>query len=98
MTGRVAGILLLAAAAASCGKKGDPLPPLPTRPARVHDLAVEQQGELAEISFAFPSQRTDGAPLRDLAEIDVYRMENPSPAFTAEATAAGARSDRAPIS
>jgi hypothetical protein len=97
-TRRAAGILLLAAAAASCGKKGDPLPPLPTRPARVRDVAVEQQGELAEISFTFPSQRVDGAPLRDLAEIDVYRIENPSPAFTAEAVSGGARSDRAPIS
>jgi len=95
---RAAGILLIAVAAGGCGKKGDPLPPLPTRPARTHDLAAEQQGESVEISFTFPSQRVDGAPLRDLVEIDVYRMENPSPAFTSPAVAAGARSDRAPIS
>lgn len=93
-----AGALLLAVAAAGCGKKGDPLPPLSTRPARTRDLAVEQQGEAAEISFPFPSLRVDGAPLRDLSEIDVYRMENPSSTLTSEAVAAGARSDRAPIS
>jgi len=92
------GALLLAVAAAGCGKKGDPLPPLPTRPARTRDLAVEQQGESAELSFTFPSARVDGAQLRDLVEIDVYRMESPSPSLTSEKTAAGARSDRAPIS
>ncbi len=95
---RRAGVLLFALAAAACGKKGDPLPPLPTRPARTRDLAVEQQGESAELSFAFPSTRVDGAPLRDLVEIDVYRMESPSPALTAETVTTGARSDRAPIS
>ncbi len=91
-------MLLLAAAAAACGKKGDPMPPLPTRPARTRDLAVEQQGESAEISFPFPSMRADGAPLRDLAEIDVYRMESPSPALTTEIAAPGGRADHAPIS
>jgi len=95
---RRAGVLLLAVAAAGCGKKGDPLPPLPTRPARTRDLAVEQQGESAELSFTFPSTRVDGAPLRDLVEIDVYRMESPSPALTSETISTGARSDRAPIS
>ncbi|HET7451418.1 MAG TPA: hypothetical protein VFL12_01635 [Thermoanaerobaculia bacterium] len=90
--------LLLALAAAGCGKKGDPLPPLSTRPARTRDLAAEQQGESAEISFPFPSLRVDGAPLRDLAEIDVYRIENPTPSLTKETVATGARSDRAPIS
>ena len=98
MRRRSAGILLLAVAAAGCGKKGDPLPPLSTRPARTRDLSVEQQGESAELSFTFPSQTVGGAPLRDLVEIDVYRMENPSPTLTAEAVATGARSDRAPIS
>jgi fibronectin type 3 domain-containing protein len=95
---RRAGALLLAIAAAGCGKKGDPLPPLPTRPARTRDLAVEQQGESAELSFSFPSERVDGAPLRDLVEIDVYRMENPLSSITSEKVTAGARSDRAPIS
>ncbi|HET9793462.1 MAG TPA: hypothetical protein VFS34_03285 [Thermoanaerobaculia bacterium] len=97
MNRRAAGALLLAVAAAGCGKKGDPLPPLPTRPARTRDLAVEQQGEAAELSFTFPSLRVDGAPLRDLVEIDVYRMESPSPALTSETLATGGRSDRAPI-
>jgi fibronectin type 3 domain-containing protein len=95
---RRAGVLLLAVAAAGCGKKGDPLPPLPTRPARTRDLAIEQQGESAELSFTFPSTRVDGAPLRDLVEIDVYRMESPSPALTSETLATGGPSDHAPIS
>ena len=87
--------LLLASA---CGKKGDPRPPLSSRPARTTDLSVAQTAQTAEVSFTYPSQRVDGAPLRDLDRIDVYRMENPSPALIQSKVAAGARSDRAPVS
>lgn len=90
----VAGLLL----AAACGKKGDPLPPLSTRPARTTDLAVAQAAQTAEVSFTYPSQRVDGEAMRDLDRIDVYRMENPSPALVESKAAAGARSDHAPVS
>jgi hypothetical protein len=96
---RVAAVAILGAGilAVGCGKKGDPLPPLSSRPARTTDLAVQQRGEAAEISFTFPSQRIDGEPLRDLDRIEIYRLENPSPALTKAGATAG-RSDRAPIS
>jgi fibronectin type 3 domain-containing protein/predicted small lipoprotein YifL len=94
--------LLLAAAVlplAACGKKGDPLPPLPRIPARTTELRVEQRNDVAEISFPFPSLRADGEPLRDLARIEIYRIVDPSPALTgsAPAPAAAGSSDRAPI-
>lgn len=98
---RVAAAIALLAAAA-CGKKGDPLPPLPKSPARTTDLAVEQQGAFAVITFTFPSQRADGEPLRDLEEIDVYRLENAPPSLTSAKAApapagGGPQADRAPI-
>lgn len=94
LAGLLAGLLI----ASACGKKGDPLPPLSTRPARTTDLAVEQTGETAELTFSYPSQRVDGTPLRDIDRIEVYRMENPAAGLTAAPKAGGARSDRAPIS
>jgi hypothetical protein len=95
---RAAALLAGLVIASACGKKGDPLPPLSTRPARTTDLAAEQASETAEVSFTFPSQRVDGEPLRDVDRIEIYRMENPSPGLTAPARGTGARSDRAPIS
>ena len=89
-------------AAASCGKKGDPVPPLPKVPARTTDLAVEQQSSQSVVSFTFPSLRADGEALRDLAEIDIYRMDNPPPSLAAAVgapapSAPGPSADRAPI-
>lgn len=85
-------IFLLGAAAAAirCGKKGDPLPPLSTRPARTTDLAVSQTGRSAEVSFSFPALRADGAALRDIDRIEIYRLENASPSLTAPPKAAAA--------
>jgi len=92
-----AAVLLAALLAGACGKKGDPLPPLSSRPARTTDLAVAQQEETAEVTFTFPSLRADGEPLRDLERIEIYRVENPSAAWAAAPSSGGARSDRAPI-
>jgi len=95
-------ILLLPLAAAACGKKSEPLPPVPPLPARTTDLKVEQQGETAELSFSFPSQRMDGALLTDLDAVEIYRIAGPGASLTAPPAAAGAKSgssaDRAPIS
>jgi hypothetical protein len=74
-------ILLLALA---CGKKGDPQAPLPRGPNAVADLAVEQEGDDAVLTFTFPDRLLTGAPLTDLAAIEIYRVVNPSPALTAK--------------
>ena len=76
-------LLLFAAGLAACGKKGDPQPPLPRGPNAVSDLSVEQEGDEAVLTFAFPDRLLTGAPLTDLASIEIYRVVKPSPALVA---------------
>ena len=65
--------MLVAAAALTCGKKGDPMPPLPRGPAAVSDLGVEQEGAEAVLTFSYPDRLMNGEPLRDVAAIEIYR-------------------------
>ena len=85
--GRQSTTRVLAAAALlgalACGKKGDPQPPLPRGPNAVADLAIEQEGGDAVLSFSFPDRLLTGGPLTDLEAIEVYRVIKPSPALTA---------------
>jgi hypothetical protein len=100
--GRLAALLLalVSAGLLSCGKKGDPQPPLPRGPNAVSDLAVEQEGGDAVLTFSFPDRLLTGSPLRDLETIEIYRLVNPSSALTSPrpsgAPAAGGSKDRAP--
>src|SRR4029453_3332948 len=75
--------VLLVPLAASCGKKGDPMPPLPRAPNAISDLAVEQEGADATLTFSYPDRLMNGEPLRDVASIEVYRAADPSPAIAA---------------
>ncbi len=79
---KLARVLLLPLAAAACGKKSEPLPPVPPLPARTSTLKVEQQGELAEVSFTLPSLKMDGTPLTDLATVEIYRLVAPGASLT----------------
>ncbi|HYX20842.1 MAG TPA: hypothetical protein VFA98_08360 [Thermoanaerobaculia bacterium] len=65
--------------ALACGKKGDPEPPLPRGPNAIKNLTVEQEGDDAVLTFAFPDRLQNGAPLTDLFEIDVLRVVSPAP-------------------
>lgn len=67
----------------ACGKKGDPQAPLPRGPNAVSDLAVEQEGDDAVLTFRFPDRLLTGAPLTDLASIEIYRVVRPPPGLTA---------------
>ena len=89
---RFCSVLAVIAVALSCGKKGDPEPPLPRGPNAIKNLTVEQEGDDAVLTFAFPDRLMNGAPLTDLLEIDVYRLSNPPPAITSPrpASAGGA--------
>ena len=80
---RLLASLAIGLMALSCGKKGDPQPPLPRGPNAVKDLAVEQEGDDAVLSFAFPDRLQTGAPLTDLEWVEVYRIVNPPPAIAA---------------
>jgi len=72
---------LLFPLAAACGKKGDPQPPLPRGPAAIRDLAVEQEGSDAVLTFTYPDRLMNGDPLRDVASFEIYRVVDPSPAL-----------------
>lgn len=88
----------LAAASAACGKKGDPAPPLPRGPRAVSDLVVEQEGGEAVLTFSYPDRLLTGAPLTDLAAIEIYRVVGASPSLGAPRPSAptGPRTDEAP--
>ena len=79
---RLLASLAIGLTALSCGKKGDPQPPLPRGPNAVKDLAVEQEGDDAVLTFSFPDRLQTGAPLTDLASIEVYRVVNAPPGMT----------------
>lgn len=79
----VALALLAVLGAAGCGKKGDPEPPLPKGPNAVSNLSVEQEGDDAVLTFAFPDRLMNGAPLTDLSAIEVYRVTNAPSSLTA---------------
>ena len=83
----------------ACGKKGDPTPPLPQGPRAVSDLSVEQEGGEAVLTFSYPDRLLTGAPLTDLASIEVHRVVGASPALTAPrgGGAPGGRTDEAPV-
>jgi hypothetical protein len=85
--------------AAGCGRKNDPSPPLPRGPRAVSDLAVEQEGADAVLTFSYPDRLVTGEPLTDLAAIEVYRVVGASPSLAAprpRAARGAAAGDRAP--
>jgi hypothetical protein len=57
------------------------MPPLPRGANAVSDLAVEQEGAEAVLTFTYPDRLMNGEPLRDVASIEIYRVPDPSPAI-----------------
>jgi hypothetical protein len=67
---------LLAAvlAAAGCGKRGDPLPPLSRTPQGVTELRLAQRGQTLELSFVAPRMSAGGVRLGVL-EVELLRAD-----------------------
>ena len=63
-----------------CGKKGEPSPPLPRGPHAIKDLAAEQEGGDAVLTFSYPDRLLNGLPLTDLDSIEIYRLPGATPA------------------
>jgi len=80
---RIAALALLipaAVAAASCGKKGPPLPPLRSNPEAVERVGSRQVGDMIILSFPRPKARTDGTPLGPDTEIELLMVaREPAP-------------------
>jgi len=58
----------------ACGVQRPPQPPRIEQPESVTDLAVSQIGRTLELSFALPSQATDGERLTKPLEVRIFRL------------------------
>lgn len=65
---------LLASAAAACGKKGNPLPPLRPVPARIVDLTASRTAGQVELRFTVPAVNLDGSEPVVIDRVDIYGM------------------------
>jgi hypothetical protein len=72
-------LALLLLAAAGCGKKGPPLPPLRHNPAAAQDLSVYQQGGEWVLQAGYPKTTVAGMTLPGLEAVEVWSMERPAP-------------------
>ncbi|HUE90123.1 MAG TPA: hypothetical protein VMO26_28915 [Vicinamibacterales bacterium] len=59
---------------ASCGKKGNPLPPLLRVPAAPGDFAVTRLDDRVHVRFVVPAVNVDGAGPADVASVEVYAL------------------------
>ncbi len=70
-------LLPVLAGAVSCGRKGNPLPPVVRVADRTRDLAVVQENGQAVLTWSYPSMTRDGGPLPDLEAVEVWRAVLP---------------------
>jgi hypothetical protein len=75
---RSAALWLLLAALPSCGKRGEPQPPLARTPQGVTGLALAQRGDRLEVRFVAPRTTTSGLGLPVL-EVELLRAEKEGP-------------------
>ena len=61
----------------SCGRKGDPQPPVVRVADRTRDLTVVQENGVAVLRWSYPSMTRDGGPLPDLESVEIWRAVLP---------------------
>ena len=71
----ILGLVLVVAAAAGCGKKGDPRAPELAMPETIRDLKARAEGRGIALTWSRPMQYIDGKELRDLAGFVIFRKE-----------------------
>lgn len=72
---RLLPILIVVAAALSCGKKGPPLPPYGDETFRIDDLEARQKGETVELKWSFPEVPSDISKKYSIVAVEIYRRE-----------------------
>lgn len=70
-----AAVAVVLAAAAGCGRKGAPLPPILEVPETTTDLSAYQDGNEIVLNWAYPELTRGGTELTDLARVEVWRLE-----------------------
>jgi len=70
-----AGALLLILAAAGCGRKGPPLPPLRPVPGPIADLAASRDDDRITLTFTVPKANRDGTSPSAVQAIEIYVLE-----------------------
>ncbi len=77
-------LLLFGASALGCGHKAPPIPPPLENPARTADLAVQQRGLAAILSFTYPQTTVSGGVLQGLERVEIWRTKKAMAAFFGE--------------
>ncbi|HVX30105.1 MAG TPA: fibronectin type III domain-containing protein [Nitrolancea sp.] len=72
-----AALALLVLTAISCGKRGDPKPPVPMIPQTTSDLVVTQRGSRIVLAWSYPALTTAGKKLGSIRRVVVYRYVEP---------------------
>lgn len=70
----VAALLISAAGAPGCGKKGPPLAPLRLVPSPVSEVAARRTAEAVELSFTLPTQNQNGPGPVELDRVEIYAV------------------------
>lgn len=84
-------LALIALAALGCGKKGPPMIPerrLPQAPSGLHAVI---EGSSVVVGWTDPTKRVDGARLRDLSTLKLFRREEPGSGEPKPAMLSGGR-------
>jgi hypothetical protein len=88
----VAGLLVAGGlAAAACGKKGPPLPPLVLLPTPPGEFAAVRRDARVDLSFRIPKANTDRSTPADLSRVDVYAWTVPASVSAEEVVRRGTR-------
>lgn len=74
---RASVVLLAAALASACGKKGPPLPPLIRIPVAPAELTAVRRGDTVDVQFTVPAVNTDGTRPANVERVDVYAFTGP---------------------
>jgi hypothetical protein len=90
-------VLALVLCAASCGKKGPPLPPLVRLPVAPSELTAARRADMVDLQFTVPNANTDNTRPANVTRVDVYAFTGPATVSDAEILSGGTRVASVPV-